>query len=421
MFKSFFKVISYFFLASCHKILKPPVPDTKWDLFDSSDTKPLYREAYERLEGVYAIEEEDEFGELAAVKWSIAVDGTDTIHYLSFFCKEDAAYFICRGKERNGSVLLNGYWRKAMNRQTGKARFTIAEASGALHLLGPENGQNKQIVIRGLYGKDNNDPGKSIVLKYLRPLYNETPFEIVAHRGGGRNGDLLPASENSVELLQLASRLGATGVEIDIQQSSDGVLVLYHDEKINRRLTQKTRLKGKLSEHSYSELVSNVKLKNGERIPTLEDALTTIIHRTGLRYVWLDVKDTGYLQKTRALQAKALEAAAAVGREIEITIGIHDEELYKRFIALPGYEAIPSLCELDTAYVTAMNARIWAPMWTGGLQKEEVQKMQSLGKRVFVWTIDGDGQIKEFMNEAGYDGIVSNHPSLVAYYFYTKQ
>ena len=97
---------------------------------------------------------------------------------------------------------------------------------------------------------ETDEPTKKISLKYMRPLYNKTPLEITAHRGGGRNGDLLPASENSVEIIQLAPRLGATGVEIDVQQTRDGVLVLYHDERINDRLTHKTGIRGKLKEYS---------------------------------------------------------------------------------------------------------------------------------------------------------------------------
>jgi glycerophosphoryl diester phosphodiesterase len=419
MFKSFFKLISYYFLAYWHKVLKPPVPDTQWELFDSAHARPLPAEAYKNLEGVYAMEGESDFGSLAVLKWSSIKNDIGTTHYLSFFCKKEAAYFICRGKEWNGAALLNGYWRKAKNRKTGKARFIIAKTNDTEPLSGVQ--RKKELVISGHFGNNNRKPDKKISLKYLRPLYTQTPLEIIAHRGGGRNGDLLPASENYIELIEMASRLGATGVEIDVQQSGDGKLVLFHDDDLNVRLTQKTRLKGKLEEHSFSDLASGIKLKNGERIPALEDALDTVVHKTGLRYVWLDVKNGDYLQKTRELQAKALQAAAAIGREIEITIGIRDENLFERFLSLPGYQNIPSLCELDTEYAGAMNARIWAPNWTNGLQIEQVQKMQALGKRVFVWTIDGDWLIEKFMNEAGYDGIVSNHPSLVAFYYYTKQ
>jgi hypothetical protein len=39
------------------------------------------------------------------------------------FCEKDAAYFICQGKKRKDTILLNGYWRKMDNSKTGKARF----------------------------------------------------------------------------------------------------------------------------------------------------------------------------------------------------------------------------------------------------------------------------------------------------------
>jgi hypothetical protein len=135
MLRSFFKLISYFFMASCHKILKPPVPDTKWDLFDSPAAGSLPAYAREGLEGVYAIEASEDFGKLAAIKWSTLFNGADTTYYLSFFCEEDAAYFICEGRQLNDSILLNGYWRKAMNSETGKVRFIISQVNGAGHLL----------------------------------------------------------------------------------------------------------------------------------------------------------------------------------------------------------------------------------------------------------------------------------------------
>ena len=392
-----------------------------WDLFDASAGSPLRPQVREGLEGVYAIEEAKDFGKQAVLKWSTSITGRDTTHYLSIFCEQDAAYFICRGKEVNDSILLNGYWRKAMNRETGRARFIIRQMAGTAD-EGHGKKLNKEIIIEGRYGKGNDEPTKKISLKYMRPLYTKTPLEIIAHRGGGRNGDLLPASENSVEIMQLAPRLGATGVEIDVRQTRDGVVVVYHDEKINDRLTHKTGIRGKLKDYSYAELASEVRLKNGEKIPRLEDALDTIIYKTDLRYVWLDVKDTGYLQKIKELQAKAMETAAAVGRKVEISVGIGSEELFKEFKALPGYQTIPSLCEQSPEDATAMNAKIWAPaIWTKGLQKADVRKMQAAGRRVFLWPIDNDKQISEFMNEGNYDGALSNYSSLVAYYYYSKQ
>jgi glycerophosphoryl diester phosphodiesterase len=43
----------------------------------------------------------------------------------------------------------------------------------------------------------------------------QSDFQILAHRGGGRNSDYLGVSENSIEMIDIAERFGSTGIEID--------------------------------------------------------------------------------------------------------------------------------------------------------------------------------------------------------------
>ncbi len=65
-----------------------------------------------------------------------------------------------------------------------------------------------------------------LTLKYKRPFSEEvkqSDFDILAHRGGGRNSDYLGVSENSIEMINIAERFGTTGVEIDARLSKDGV------------------------------------------------------------------------------------------------------------------------------------------------------------------------------------------------------
>ena len=420
MIKCLLVFVTTIILASCHQLLKPDVPDVRWDLFDSSMAQPLKNSTRKKLEGVYTIEGEKKFGPMTALKWSYTIKSKDTVYQLSMFCEEDAAYFICEGKRLDNSILLRGYWRKLTNTETGRARFTITlrDIKG---VSDDSISGNNNLSINGVYGSGDSEPDKKLQLKYIRPLYNKRPLEIIGHRGGGRIGDLLPASENSVQLIEMASRLGATGVEIDVQITKDGIPVLYHDSRINDRLTHKAGVRGELKNYTYAELTSEVRLKNDEKIPTLKEALNSIIYNTPIRYVWLDAKDTTRLEIINDLQQEALQAAAAIGRHIEITIGIHDENVFNKFLLLPDFKNIPSLCELEPAYVTTANARIWAPLWTEGLQPEKVQAMKAQGKRAFVWTIDQPKQIKEFMFEGNYDGIVSNYASLVAYYYYTRE
>ena len=156
------------------------------------------------------------------------------------------------------------------------------------------------LLLTGFYGEQTGKPNQPLTLTYRRPL-NRRPFDILAHRGGGRTADLLPASENSLEVIKLASRLGATGIEIDVRFTKDGVPILYHDDVLNLRLTQKNGLVGDVGEFTYQQLSDLVRLVNGEKIPTLEEALETVINHTPLTFVWLDTKfiqsdadDTGY-------------------------------------------------------------------------------------------------------------------------------
>jgi glycerophosphoryl diester phosphodiesterase len=272
-----------------------------------------------------------------------------------------------------------------------------------------------------VFGNGESVPDQPIELNYTRPLNHNRPLEIVAHRGGGSTADLLPASENSVEIIRLASRYGATGVEIDVRLTKDGVPILFHDATLSERLIQKNGLLGPISNFTYSQLTTLVRLINGERIPTLRQALDVVLYQTPLRFVWLDTKFEGSIQFLRDIQQEYIQKAVAAGRDLQIVIGLPDEEAVNQFLALPGYPSIPSVCELTPEDVIRTNAAIWAPRWTLGLQKDETARMEALGKRVFVWTLDVPANVKQFLNEGNFDGILSNYPSIVAYYYYVTE
>ena len=408
---------------SCQQLIEAPVPDLKWAAFDSPQAKPLSAMDREALEGIYLVEEAaDDFGKEAAIKWTYVANEKDTTYYLSVFCAEDVRYFICQGKRTDSAVLLNGYWRNVENTKTGKAHFTIplsdleggggAAAASEIRL---------SLGINGVYGFNDNTPEKKVSFRYTRPVNRDENYTIIAHRGGGRNNDLLPASENSIEIIPLAAQLGANGIEIDVQLTKDGVPILYHDGRINDRLTNKTAIQGPIEEYSFAELEKEVKLKRGGKIPTLQEGLETVLYKTPLRFVWLDCKYEGSLEKVRALQQEFTAKAAAMGKKLEIVIGIPAEETMNSFVQLPNYKNIPSLCELDTAVAAKINANIWAPSWTKGHQTETVTAVQAKGMKAFVWTVDIPDKIKEFMYEAKFNGIVTNRPTMAAYYWYARQ
>ena len=52
---------------------------------------------------------------------------------------------------------------------------------------------------------------------------------VIAHRGASAY-----APENTIAAFELAHRQGADMIELDVQQSADGVLVVFHDDTTER-------------------------------------------------------------------------------------------------------------------------------------------------------------------------------------------
>jgi len=413
----------FFLLISCRKEVNAPLPDTTWLLFNSPGTVSLPTQSRVAMEGVYQVKEGSSvFGKQVVLKWSFVASGLDTNFYLSFFCEKDIAYFDLEGKVLGDSILFNGYWRALANTESGIARFIIAADGGAKRLLSQLPQVSKDsITINGIFGNGQETPTQKMVLIYQRPLYKGNVFEILAHRSGGRTSDHLPYAENSIGMIQYASQLGATGIELDIRLTRDGIPILYHDNTLNLRLIQKNGLVGPVESYSYDQLSNLVLLVEGERIPTLRQALETALSNTSLHFIWLDTKYDDSINDVQALQSEFLEKAKASGRSLEIVIGLPGEDQVAKFRELSHYDSVPSLCETSLQDVTDINARVWAPRWTLGLQNDLVQQVKSEGRRVFVWTLDVPDYIDQFINQGHFDGILSNYPSLVAYYYYVKE
>lgn len=111
------------------------------------------------------------------------------------------------------------------------------------------------------------------VAETRQKLYDKKGKEVlvVSHRGDWRY-----APENSIQAIENAIKLGVDVVELDIQKTRDGQLILMHDKTLDRTTTGK----GKVSEWTLDS-IRTLKLKNGiaiktiHKVPTLEEALLT--------------------------------------------------------------------------------------------------------------------------------------------------
>jgi glycerophosphoryl diester phosphodiesterase len=415
--------IGFILLASCRKNYDAIVPDSSWNIFNGADSIALTQTTRQTMEGVYSVQDgSGDFGNQIAQKWSFVVEGNDTTYHLSVFAGLQNCFFILSGKRFGDSLLLNGYWHKLSSAETGIVRFVINQANGAAQLLSssPMIGKDS-ILMSGVYGHGQENPGLKIVFRYLRPLYKARPFDILAHRSGGRTSDLLPYSENSIGMIKFAEQLGATGIEIDIRLTKDKVPILYHDNTLNLRLVKEVGLVGPVENYTYDQLQTYVRLLDGENIPTLKEALDAVITHTSLDFVWLDTKYTDSLHIIEQIQEEYIQMAASMGRNLQITIGLPGEDQVQKFQELPNYTQVPSLCELSPGEAESLNSKEWAPRFTLGLQNDQVAAVHAEGRKAFVWTLDVPDLIQQFVSKGNFDGILTNYSTVVAYYYYVRE
>ncbi|WP_432709799.1 glycerophosphodiester phosphodiesterase family protein [Pedobacter sp.] len=137
---------------------------------------------------------------------------------------------------------------------------------------------------------------------------------ISGHRGGMVNG----FPENSIETFENTLRYTPAFYEIDPRLTKDGVVVLMHDETVDRT----TNGTGKVSDFSYEEL-QKLRLKDVHghvtdfKIPTLTQAIEWSRGKTVMN---LDKKDLPLVETARILKE--------IGNEV-VMVTVHNAEQAK--------------------------------------------------------------------------------------------
>ncbi|WP_202873941.1 glycerophosphodiester phosphodiesterase [Kribbella speibonae] len=227
----------------------------------------------------------------------------------------------------------------------------------------------------------------------------------MAHRGGAKHPDLI-GYENSLHAFQHAVDLGYRYLETDLHATSDGVVIAFHDDKLDR-VTDRT---GVIAELPWSE-VSQAKINGHEPIPRLDELLE---HFPDTRFN-LDIKAEGGLEPA----AKVLRAANAIDR---ICVSSFSQSRVNRIRKLLGPRLCTGYGELEIVLIRflpfALNARgacLQIPerykslhVLTPGL----IKRAHSRGKQVHVWTVDDPDTMRRML-DAGVDGLITDRTDLL--------
>jgi len=251
------------------------------------------------------------------------------------------------------------------------------------------------------------------------PFFGQGRPRVFAHRGGAALGP-----ENTIAAFDVGLATGAEGLELDVQLSADGVVVVCHDETLDRT----TDSSGRVDARTASELARvdagyHFTDRRGDHpfrgrnigIPTLAD----VLHR---------YKDVPTIVEMKVDSGEMGRALAEVVRRTGASDWVCAAGFGRRAIraarhTLPEMASSGSLPEVRLALY-----RSWVgwpvrrpafgayqvPEWAGSLRVVSprfIRHAHRAGAEVQVWTIDDEGDMRRLL-EWGADALISNRPDL---------
>lgn len=229
-------------------------------------------------------------------------------------------------------------------------------------------------------------------------------FAAFAHRGGG-----LEQPENSKRAFSAAVAQGYRFIETDVQATSDGVVMVFHDDD----LAPLTDGEGDISALPYSE-IRQAKIHGTEPLMTLEEALLTFPET----HFNIDIKNEHALEPT-------LELLSRMDVFDRVCLASFSDDRLVRIRQRLGQTVCSSAGPRD---VTALKFASWGmPFLQAGCQCAQVPLREygiglptrrfisfcnNRGIAVHVWTID-DADVMRQLIRIGVNGIMTDRPSLL--------
>lgn len=243
---------------------------------------------------------------------------------------------------------------------------------------------------------------------------------LFAHRGSSGTHP-----ENTLESFRAGLAAGAERLELDVHASRDGVVVVAHDETVDRM----TGRQGRVCDHTFEELReldagfgfvdsegARIHSDRGIKIPTLaevfeafpgvplnieikqlepamEQAVLELLDRfEGREQVVVASHDAGPMARLRKMEPGLHTGTSAA--EVASFVGLLQTEALDSFTPLSRVMQIPTEHEGLELATPAL-----------------VDSAHELGIEVHVWTINDAAEVRRLL-EMGVDGIMSDFPAM---------
>lgn len=212
---------------------------------------------------------------------------------------------------------------------------------------------------------------------------------IIAHRGfSGRY------VENTLASVRAALQLGVDLVEIDVQETHDGELIVFHDYRLRRICGARGRVRDKT--------LAEIRRLNPQ-VPTLRQVLCAC---RGKARVLIEIK--------RADPRKVAALIAGLRMEHEVIVFSLSIPRMKAFAeAAPGVTSFGLIAH----HLPLAIARLKSMASVEGLglsrrlvtSPRVVRRVHRRGWKLFVWTVNREREMRKLAGW-GVDGLITNHP-----------
>jgi glycerophosphoryl diester phosphodiesterase len=241
---------------------------------------------------------------------------------------------------------------------------------------------------------------KAVLLVTTTVFMNAMAFsqtKIIAHRG---YWDCTGSAQNSLASLNKAHEIKAYGAEFDVHLTKDGIAVINHDDSVQ----------GMNIEESTYEQLKDIKLANGEKMPTLEQYLAQGKQNKGTQLI-LEIKP----HKSKEAEDRAVTTVLALVKK-------HKAERITEYISFSVNickELIRQAPKATVAYLKGdLSPEELKKMGFTGLDyhykimqlhPEWIKAAKDLGLSVNVWTVNDATTVKSLMDQ-GVDYITTDKP-----------
>ena len=256
-------------------------------------------------------------------------------------------------------------------------------------------------------------------ITYVVMAFNKSPFDkvailsdikITAHRGSS-----LKAPENTLAAFEKAIEDMADYVELDVQQTKDGAVIVMHDPNVYRT-TGVNSFVWEMTLDQVEELDAGSFFSQeyaGEKVPTLEEVIKLVKGKAKLNIeIKPSVHDTDLTEQVVKLIEENNFAQDCVITSFDYAtlkrVKQIDSDIEVGYILSVAYGNFYNMDDIDFFSVNA-----------SFLSKITVDAIHNAGKQVHAWTVDNTVSIKNLANK-GVDNIITDVPIAAKEVIYSR-